>query len=219
MTTKTFNAVLERMPGNLGWVIIRVPVDVQKVWGVKGQLRVRGDINGYEFRTSLFPTGKGWHYLLVNKKMQKGGQVRAGQKAKFRLEPDTEKREVREPAEWARMLKHEKALARFVAGMSYSHRHEMAKFVGEPKSAASRQKRAEQLAERILETIEAERALPPLVQRAFAANPKAWQGWKTMTANQRRMSLLAVFYYRTPEARQRRLNKVMAEALRRAEKA
>jgi uncharacterized protein YdeI (YjbR/CyaY-like superfamily) len=150
--------------------------------------------------------------------MQQGGGVRAGHKAKFRLEPDTEKREVREPAEWARLLKQEKSVAKFVAGMSYSMRRYMSDWVGEAKSAASRLKRAEQLAERILETIEAERELPPLLQRAFVANPKAWQGWTSMTPNQRRMSLLAVFYYRTPEARQRRLDKVIAEALKRAEK-
>jgi uncharacterized protein YdeI (YjbR/CyaY-like superfamily) len=217
--TKTFAAVLERMPGNLGWVIIRVPVDVHKTWGVKGQLRVRGDVNGYEFRTSLFPTGKGWHYLLVNKKMQQGGVVRAGQKAKFRLEPDLAKRVIVQPDEWKRILKQSRAISKFCDSLSYSDRRELAKWVSGAKAAASRRKRADHMAERILETIDAERELPPLLRRAFDANPQALRGWERMTPNQRRHHLLGIFYYRNPDSRLRRLDKVIAEALRRAEKA
>src|SRR5713226_377385 len=62
---KSFKATLERMPSNLGWVIIRIPFGVPKVWGTRGMLKVKGEINGFAFRTSLFPTGRGYHYLLV----------------------------------------------------------------------------------------------------------------------------------------------------------
>jgi hypothetical protein len=41
-------------------------------------------------------------------------------------------------------------------------------------------------------------------------------GWKQMTAAQRRGELFAVFYYRTPEARQRRVAKLVEAAERRA---
>jgi uncharacterized protein YdeI (YjbR/CyaY-like superfamily) len=215
---KTFTATLEHMPGNLGWVIIRVPVDVEKVWGVRGQLKVNGEVNGFPFRTSLFPTGKGYHYLLVNKQMQKEGGVRAGMKAKFRLTPDLKKRVVSPPDELQRMLKQSRAIAKFYAELSYSYRREIAKWIAQPKSAATRRKRAEQMAERILETVEAERELPPLIRRAFEANPKAYQGWKNMTPRQRRAQLLGIFYYRKPDSRERRIRKAMEEALKRAEK-
>ena len=52
---KTFRAALERIQSRLGWTIIRIPFDVAKVWGTRGQLRVKGEINGFAFRTSLFP--------------------------------------------------------------------------------------------------------------------------------------------------------------------
>ena len=42
---KTFQAVLERSGNALGWTIIRIPFDVAKVWGSRGQLRVKGEIN------------------------------------------------------------------------------------------------------------------------------------------------------------------------------
>src|SRR5438270_13226798 len=92
--SKQFSATLERMPGRLRWTIVRLPFDAAKLWGSRGALRVRGEINGFEFRTSLFPNGRGGHYVLINKKMQKGGGVRAGEKADFKLQPDAKERPV-----------------------------------------------------------------------------------------------------------------------------
>src|SRR6266849_9093500 len=110
---KSFKAVLERMPSNLGWVIVRIPLDVSKVWGTRGMLKVKGEINGFAFRTSLFPTGKGYHYLLVNKRMQAGAAARPGSVAQFRLEPDTEKRVATVPAELQRVLNEDRSLRRW----------------------------------------------------------------------------------------------------------
>src|SRR5205823_12440157 len=107
---KSFQAVLERMPSNLGWVIVRIPLDVPKVWGTRGMLKVKGEINGFAFRTSLFPTGKGYHYLLVNKRMQAGAGARPGMAARFHLQPDTEKRVAIVPRELQRILNEERSL-------------------------------------------------------------------------------------------------------------
>src|SRR5438876_3822477 len=109
-TSKKFTATLERMPGRLGWTIARIPFDVAKFWSSRGALRVRGEVNGFEFRTSLFPTGRGTHYILINKKMQSGGGVRAGEKAEFKLEPDAKERPVIIPAELEHVFKQEKLL-------------------------------------------------------------------------------------------------------------
>src|SRR5579871_4676926 len=102
---KSFSAVLERMEGNLGWVIIRLPFDAAKLWSKRGQLRVLGNINGFAFSSSLFPDGHGGHFLLVNKKMQKGGKTAAGLKAKFILQPDTAPKEITIPKELLQELK------------------------------------------------------------------------------------------------------------------
>lgn len=42
-----FEAVLERTGDRLNWTVIRVPLDVGKLWGTRGQLRVKGEINGF----------------------------------------------------------------------------------------------------------------------------------------------------------------------------
>src|SRR5713101_9620188 len=110
--SKSFKATLERIPSNLGWVIVRIPLDVPKVWGTRGMLKVKGEINGFAFRTSLFPTHKGYHYLLVNKRVQAGANAAPGDTAQFRLEPDTEKRVATVPAELQRVLNEERPFRR-----------------------------------------------------------------------------------------------------------
>jgi len=215
---KSFKATLERMQSNLGWVIIRIPFDVSKVWGVRRQLRVKGEINGFAFRTSLFPTGKGYHYLLVNKRMQAGAKTGPGMAALFRLEPDTEERKAILPAELKRALSQDRSLRRWFDNLSYSIRRWIAVWVSQPKSAEARVRRAEQIAEQLLTTMEAERELPPVLKAAFARDPRAFEGWQRMSPSHRRHNLLGIFYYRSPEARDRRIAKMLEEAAGRAGK-
>jgi uncharacterized protein YdeI (YjbR/CyaY-like superfamily) len=215
LTSKKFTAMLERMPGRLGWTIVGVPFDVAKLWGSRAALRVRGEVNGFEFQTSLFPNGRGGHYILINKKMQSGGATRAGEKAEFKIEPDTKERPVVIPAELELVFKEEKRLRKFYESFNTSIRRWIADEVANRKSAAARERRAEQVAEQLLETMEAERDLPPLIKAAFANDPKAFAGWKKMTPLQRRGQLLGVFYYRNPDSRARRLAKAMEFAAQR----
>jgi uncharacterized protein YdeI (YjbR/CyaY-like superfamily) len=216
---KSFRATLERLRSNLGWIIIWIPFNVQKTWGTRGRLRVRGEINGFAFRTSLFPTRKGEHFLLVNKKMQAGAEASEGITAEFSLEPDTEERVVAVPAELKRILAEDKSFRRWFDGLSYSIRKWLADWITEPKSAASRLRRSEQVAEQLLSTMEAERELPPALKLAFARDPRALTGWSLMSPSHRRGQLIAIFYYRSPDARARRIEKVVEEAIVRAGKA
>jgi uncharacterized protein YdeI (YjbR/CyaY-like superfamily) len=215
---KSFKATLERMASNLGWVIVRIPLDVPKVWGTRGMLKVKGEINGFAFRTSLFPTGKGYHYLLVNKRMQAGAAVRPGSVAQFRLEPDMEKRVATVPAELQRILNQNRSLRRWFDQLNYSTRKWITDRVVQVKSAEARVRRAEQVAEQLMATMEAERELPPILKLAFAREPRALAGWQRMSPSLRRGNLFAIFYYRTPESRDRRIAKIIEDALAFAER-
>lgn len=215
---KSFSAPLVRMKSRLNWIIIHIPFDVARAWGSRGQLRVKGEINGFAFRTSLFPTGQGGHILLVNKKMQKGARAVAGTVAHFQIEPDTEKRVVTVPAEFDRVLGEERPLRRWFEQLNHSTRNDIAKWVSEPKRPEARVRRAEQIAERLLATMDAERELPPILQVAFARHPGAREGWERMSMAQRRSHLLGIFYYRTPESRARRIDKMLEVAIGIAER-
>lgn len=217
--SKSFTATLERTGPALHWVIIRIPFDVAKTWGTRrGQLKVKGEIDGFAFRTSLFPSRMGDHIMIVNQRMRAATAAVAGSVAKFRLEPDTEERTVIAPAELKRAMAGERALERWYDALNYSTRKDIAEWITEVKSAEARVRRAEQLAERLLSTMEAEQELPPLLRLAFARTPRALEGWQRMSPSQRRAQLLAIFYYRSPEARARRVAKAVEAAAQYAEK-
>jgi uncharacterized protein YdeI (YjbR/CyaY-like superfamily) len=150
--------------------------------------------------------------MLVNKQMQKGGKVTTGSVAQFRLEPDTEPRIVIIPAELKRDFAGDRQLRRWFERLNYSTRKDISNWITQVKSAEARERRAQQIAERLLATMEAERELPPILQVTFARNARAREGWERMSSSRRRMHLFGIFYYRSPEARVRRLAKALQDA-------
>ncbi len=185
---------------------------------MRGQIKVKGEINGFAFRTSLFPTREGRHFLLVNKQMQKGARAAEGNTARFRMEFDNEERTVALPDELKGMLSQDRSLRRWYDKLNYSTRNDIAKWITEPKGAEARARRAVQIAERLLAVMEAEKELPPVLQVAFARHPRAREGWDSMSASRRRGHLFGIFYYRTPDAQARRIDKMLDDATVLAEK-
>jgi len=210
---RRFEATLERMRSRLNWTIIRMPFDAAKVYGMRGQINVKGEINGFPFRTCLFPTAEGRHILLVNKRMQKAARVKAGASAHFQLELDSDKRVSEVPAHLKRILGEDRSFRRWYDQLNQSTRNDIAKWVNEPVSATARERRAGQIAERLLAVMDAERELPPILQVAFARKPRAREGWEKMSMARRRSHLLGIFYYRTPEGRANRIEKMMEDAV------
>jgi hypothetical protein len=216
---RTFTALLEPDGTQLRWVIARIPFDIAKVWPERRGRRVRGDIEGFPFRTSLFPDprGKG-QILLVNKQMQAGAKARVGSKVHIRMEPDLEERPTLMPPELAAILKGDRMLRKWFDALSPSMRREIGKWVDAAKGASVRQKRAEKLVERMLLAMEGEEEPPPILRRIFQREPKAEAGWNLLTATQRRHQLLGIYYYETVEARERRAQKAVELALQAFEK-
>lgn len=211
---KLFSATLERGSASLGWTIVHIPQEVTAGRITGSRPRVKGEINGFAFRTSLFPTGNNNYYLLVNKKMQAGAKVKLGGLAEIFLEPDTEERVVTVPQELKRALAEDRTLRRWYDQLSESIRRDICTWIEGVKSAEARTRRADQIAERLLATMEAEKELPPILKAAFMRTPVARKGWEAMSASHRRRELFGIFYYRNPESRENRLNKTIEECIR-----
>jgi uncharacterized protein YdeI (YjbR/CyaY-like superfamily) len=221
-----FRARLERGDRALGWTIVRVPFDPHAMWPAMVRFRVCGELTGAagsaKFRTSLFrePGDKraGGFFLLVNRAMQREAGVALGEEAAFTLRADLEERPAELPEELDALLDEGEGLRRWYGELSEYTRREIGKWIGGVKGEEARLRRAEQMAERLMSAMEAEIELPPLIERAFRGRPKARAGWERMTVAQRRSELLAVFYYQTPEAREKRVAKLVDAAEKRAGK-
>ncbi len=217
-TQKSFNAVLEPLRNGLGWVVARVPFDIARAWPLRRGTRVRGEIEGFAFRSSLMGyAGGGGHFLLVNKKMQAAAKARVGEKVRIRLEPDLEERAAVVPPELARALKGEKRLRRWFDGLNYYMRRVIGALVSEAKAGESREQRAEKIAEWLLLAMEGEmdpKDPPPILKAAFQRQPLARAGWEAMTPLRRRNHLLGIFHVQGAEARERRAAKAVEDAVR-----
>jgi len=216
---KTFRAVLEPSGDALRWVIARVPFDPAEAWPVRRGRRVRGEINGFAFRTALFPEAGGKkHVLLVNKKMQAGAHAKAGDRVQIRLEPDLDEREAAVPVELSKALKADRYLRHYFDALNPSTRRYVGKWVGESKTAESRKSRAAQTAEWLFSAMEGEQETPPILRVAFQRQPAAREGWEAMSPVRRRNHLLGIFHYQSAEARERRTRSAVEDALKVAKK-
>jgi len=108
-------------------------------------------------------------------------------------------------------LNEERALHNWFDRLSYSIRKWVVDQVANGKSPETRQNRAERVAESLMAAMDAEQDLPPMIRLAFSRHPGAEQAWRNLTAIQRRQNLLAIFFYRTPESRLNRIEKLIAK--------
>lgn len=211
---KSFRATLEATGTSPRWVIARVPIDLKKAWPKWKSRRVFGEINGFAFQTALIPGTKGQGYvLIVNRKMQAGAHVRAGERALIKLRPDLGELVIELPAEFAKILKADRALKKWFDGMSPSMRKGFTNFIGDAKTTETRQKRAEAMAESLMLAMEGEVEPPPILRAAFQRQPEARRGWDLMTPTQRKNHLLGIFYYQTVQGRERRASRAIESCL------
>jgi len=213
--SKTIRATLEpfRQKG-VNWVIIRLPFNVEKLWKTRGTVRVNVEINGFNYRTAVFPTRSGQHFLVVNKKMQKAGRVGPGGTGVFTLTPDFSPRVIRLPKELETALNEERTLRKWWDTLSYSARKWLVDPVADAKTPDTRRRRAQRVAENVMEAMDAYHDLPPMIRMAFARHPGAEQAWRRLTDHQRRHNLVAIFYYRAPESRLKRIEVLIERTLK-----
>jgi uncharacterized protein YdeI (YjbR/CyaY-like superfamily) len=217
--SKTFRGTLERIRGNgVSWVIVRLPFSVEKTWGSRGLRRVHVAVNGLEYRMALFPVRGGEHFILINNKVQKAAGLREGSVATFTMAPDLEPRVLTLPKELERTLNQDRTIRKWFDRLNFAIRKSLVDYVSDAKAADTRLNRADRVAEQLLETMEAELELPPMIRLAFNRNPGAEQVWRSMTETQRRHNLLSIFFRRTPQSRMQRIQRMIDQALEEAER-
>lgn len=142
MLTKRFRVLLEKYETSEA-TGIAIPFDVQKVYGTRARVPVRGTINGFPFRTSIFPMGEGRHFMVVNKTTREGAKVKGGETISVVMERDDEPRVITPPPDFARALKANKEARAFWEKLSYTHQKKHAGAIEEAKRPETRARRIE----------------------------------------------------------------------------
>ena len=121
---------------------ITIPFDVEKAFGARSRVPVRGTINGHPFRSSVF-TMRGHTFMAVNREMREGAKAKAGDTVKVVMERDDEPRVITPPDDLARALRSNKAAKAAWDKLSYTHQKEWARSVEEAKRPETRARRVE----------------------------------------------------------------------------
>lgn len=139
---KRFRITLDKHEHSEAAMMI-IPFDVEKVFGTRARVPVRGTVNGFAFRSSIFPTGDGHHYMVVNREVRAGAKVKGGDTVTVQMERDDEPRTVKPPADLARALKANKTASAAWEKLSYTRQKEYANAVEEAKKPETRARRVE----------------------------------------------------------------------------
>jgi hypothetical protein len=84
MSTIRFEATLHTIDK---WTVLRLPARSSEELPSRGQVAVRGTIDGRAFQTVLEPDGCGGHWIRVDEELQRAIDVGAGDTARLDIEP------------------------------------------------------------------------------------------------------------------------------------
>lgn len=141
-TVKSFRALVRRDEGS-EVCAIDIPFDVEKTFGSRGRVPVRGTLNGAPFRSSVFRMGGDCHFMVVNRQMREASNVRGGETVPVTMERDTEPRVIEPPTDFARALKSNEDARATWDKLSYTHRREHVEHIEEAKKPETRHRRIE----------------------------------------------------------------------------
>lgn len=148
--TYRFKAKIMRRIGGGAW--IEFPYDAKKEFGTGGRIPVKATFDGEPYRGSLVRMGGPCHIIGILKSIREKLGKDAGSTVSVVLEKDTGERVVDVPADLSAALKKNPAARKLFEKMSYTHRKEWARYVGEAKAAETRLRRAGKALLGMLET-------------------------------------------------------------------
>ena len=175
---------LSQPASSLGWIIARLPFDPSTSLEEAGPAARRRRDRRREIphlALSRLESTEATSFSST-KKMQKAAEPRSAPWSTSSSPPTSKSAKPRCRPSSRRSSKAEKALAQMDRTTKRLHAprdRQVARSAS--KGPEARQRRAEQMAERLMLTMEGEKILPPILDVAFRRNPAARKGWDAMT--------------------------------------
>ncbi len=147
MDSHSFESVLVRPEGIGTWTYLSIPPEISASFGSKGQVRVKGTINGFPYHTTALPTGDGTHYLVVAKEIRDQIHATQGDKVKITLELDLAARQIETPPDLEAAFSNNPDARLTYETLAYSHQKAYVNWINDARQAGTRQRRIEKALE------------------------------------------------------------------------
>ena len=129
------------------WTFLTLPFSVEKEYGTKAQVKVKGTIDGVSYKSTLLPLGDGKHNLVVKKEIRKKIGKEAGNTVSVTLEKDMTKRVVIVPQDFRNALRSK--AAEFFDGLAPSYKKAYVDWIESAKKEETRQRRITKSVEKL----------------------------------------------------------------------
>jgi hypothetical protein len=125
------------------WTILKLPEYESAKLPSRALTMVAGTINGYHFKISLEPDGKGSHWFRVDETLQKAARVKAGDNVKLEVEPTKQWLEPEVPGDLKKALSTSKKAEDLWMDITPNARWDWIRWIRAVKTAETRQKHIE----------------------------------------------------------------------------
>ena len=126
------------------WTILRLPENASRALPSRGQVAVRGTVNGHEFQTVVEPDGSFGHWIKVNRTLHGLVGAGGGEKATIEIEPVKEWPEPSVPQDLkAALLAAPQEIQEMWKDITPMARWEWVRWVNETRNTATRKRRVE----------------------------------------------------------------------------
>jgi hypothetical protein len=146
----SFKAELQNNNTGMDTAFVAIPFDVEKIYGTKGQVKVKATFDGHPYRGVMANMGGGCHQIGVGKEIRKAIGKKVGDRIHVTIEKDVEERIVVVPADLQRVLSKNRKAKSIYEALSFTNRKEYALWISSAKKPETKEKRLSQIVERLL---------------------------------------------------------------------
>ena len=134
----------EAEPRNAGgWTIVTLPGEASAKLPSRGQIAVRGVMNGHPYRTVLEPDGRRGHWLKIDKKLQRALEASDGERVAIEVEPTKDWPEPDIPGDFQTALANAPDIAEVWEDITPMARWEWVRWINATRNPETRNRRVE----------------------------------------------------------------------------